>query len=453
MRVIRPVIRLVHGGRARWALHRPGLAAVAAVLTLVFGLTGGPVRPVAPARAQTQPSNDLIANPWPAGVPDLLMVDTRAATVEPGEPIPTCAPPGPSRITRTVWYTLEPTLPTVRVNTAGSGTSFLPILALYTRDTAGHFNQLACSSNLSLSASVTPGLTYYLQVGGADEFQIADGGVLSLVVGPVSGGVSDEGPLTANLQTSLAVTPDPIAPGADASYSAFVGNAGPDPAVAVTVTLTPSGAVTFRSITTPGGWICSPPAVGVGGPVTCAASVLPSGETDQFGIVVRVDPAATNGTVLSATFSASASGSTDPVPGDTSSSATMTVSVPTIPPPPPTPVPPAPTPCNPRPNVGVQARLVEAGRLEVTIRSATNTGTTVNALQVVQVRGVSNAVIDVPNGPTGAAGALTVPVQSGGQVAQFFVRRTAPGAFRADLDVTDACGPWRTFVGGGTGVP
>jgi hypothetical protein len=70
-------------------------------------------------------------------MPDLLLVDTRNATTEPGEPVPTCAPPGPMPMKQTVWYTMVAHGGTLRISTAGSGTSFRPILAVYQRDATG----------------------------------------------------------------------------------------------------------------------------------------------------------------------------------------------------------------------------------------------------------------------------------------------------------------------------
>jgi hypothetical protein len=66
------------------------------------------------------------------------------------------------------------------------------------------------------------------------------------------------------------------------------------------------------------------------------------------------------------------------------------------------------------------------------------------------------------DGPADAGGAKVgelyatctcVDAPFGVTATQFTLRRTASGAFRADLVITDACGEWRTFVGGGTDVP
>ena len=45
------------------------------------------------------------------------------------------------------------------------------------------------------------------------------------------------------------------------------------------------------------------------------------------------------------------------------------------------------------------------------------------------------------------------PQTTGTTTAQVVVTRTAPGAFMARLAVTDDCGAWSTFLGGGAGVP
>ena len=84
-----------------------------------------------------------------------------------------------------------------------------------------------------------------------------------------------------------------------------------------------------------------------------------------------------------------------------------------------------------------------------------------NALQSVRLGTLQNAVVDVPVQPgiataqTGlGSGALvtpSTPVQS----LQVFARRVGGQgtAFTAPITVTDACGAWQTFAGGGAGVP
>jgi len=47
----------------------------------------------------------------------------------------------------------------------------------------------------------------------------------------------------------------------------------------------------------------------------------------------------------------------------------------------------------------------------------------------------------------------SVSLPAGSTTAQVVVTRSAPGAFTARLTVTDDCGAYQTFVGGGAGVP
>jgi hypothetical protein len=168
-----------------------------------------------PVSAQTPPpANDRPADAQAVGAPSLVIVDTSAATVDRDEPVPSCAPPGTAPIRRTVWYrvvTAETTLPMAAVV---RGTSFRPILALYDRDAAGRLTQLACSTALSLRATVTPGQTYYLQVGGAGLTGHADGGKLDLILGPAAPRAGSSGP--GSPDTTPPNTTASVAPAANA---------------------------------------------------------------------------------------------------------------------------------------------------------------------------------------------------------------------------------------------
>lgn len=170
-----------------------------------------------PVSAQTPPPpNDGPANAQSVGAPSLVVVDTTSATVDRGEPVPSCAPPGTAPIRRTVWYrvvTPETALPIAAV---GTGSSFRPILALYSRDQAGRLTQIACSNNLSLRSTVSPGQTYLLQVGAAGLAGHADGGKLSVILGPAArrSGSSGPGPSDTTPPTTTAtVSPVPNANG------------------------------------------------------------------------------------------------------------------------------------------------------------------------------------------------------------------------------------------------
>jgi hypothetical protein len=109
---------------------------------------------------------------------------------------------------------------------------------------------------------------------------------------------------------------------------------------------------------------------------------------------------------------------------------------------------PVPVRCAPRPPVQISAMPNGDGRLRVTISASTSAGTPNNALSQVQVGVATNARVylnlfaqQVP---------FTEPLAPGTQQATLYVERlTAGQASTASLVVTDGCGAWPTFVGGG----
>lgn len=123
-------------------------------------------------------------------------------------------------------------------------------------------------------------------------------------------------------------------------------------------------------------------------------------------------------------------------------------------PPTPTPQPtstptPIPTPVlvcpSPRPPVRLTTSANGDGRLRVVI-----SGGAAPFLRMV-VGNASNAVVDMPGGPTGVTG-QTVQFPTYPSTATFYVRRLAAGPATVPITVVDACGSWNTFVGGGAGA-
>jgi subtilisin family serine protease len=108
--------------------------------------------------------------------------------------------------------------------------------------------------------------------------------------------------------------------------------------------------------------------------------------------------------------------------------------------------------CTPRPSVTVQT-AVSNGRLSATV---TVSGTGNNLLSIVFGNGTRvpvNALLDLPDGRTGLTGTPTFTAPSGATTATFFVRRQVSGNQTfVPFVVTDRCGTWGTFVGGGTGA-
>jgi hypothetical protein len=64
--------------------------------------------------------------------------------------------------------------------------------------------------------------------------------------------------------------------------------------------------------------------------------------------------------------------------------------------------------------------------------------------------------VEAPGQPAGTTASFPLTLPAGTQQSTFFVQRLAPGDFMVNLGIVDGCHdaahPFRTFVGGGTGV-
>jgi hypothetical protein len=115
-----------------------------------------------------------------------------------------------------------------------------------------------------------------------------------------------------------------------------------------------------------------------------------------------------------------------------------------------TPTPPPQPSCTPRPQVSVAVAPGGSGRLNVTITAGSSAGAPNNRLTTLRFGTADNALIDVPNRPTGATGNFEVALNPSTQQTTFVVRRATSGlANHVNLVVVDSCGDWPTFVGGG----
>jgi CSLREA domain-containing protein len=104
----------------------------------------------------------------------------------------------------------------------------------------------------------------------------------------------------------------------------------------------------------------------------------------------------------------------------------------------------------PRPNVGVQATPGATGHLQVTLTARDAGCTPNNHLVQVEVTALTNAVIELPGNVVLQHAPVTLPLTPGAaQVSFTLLRVTAGQAASATLLVTDGCGGWPTFVGGG----
>ena len=123
---------------------------------------------------------------------------------------------------------------------------------------------------------------------GFDPNEENNASTASTLVGPVT--VADVGVSQS--------APEGAVPDSDLTYELTVTNGGPAAAADATVTETLPGPTTFVSLAAPAGWICSTPAAGSGGTVTCSNASLPAGVTESFTLVVHIPPGTATGTEL-----------------------------------------------------------------------------------------------------------------------------------------------------------
>ncbi len=119
--------------------------------------------------------------------------------------------------------------------------------------------------------------------------------------------------------------PDPVAAGNQLAYTITVTNQGLNDAQNVTLSDVLPANTTFVSFLPPAGWSSNTPAVGGTGSISSTISSLVAGASATFTLVVHVNAATTDTTVLSNTAAASTT-TTDVNLGNNSATATTTVS-------------------------------------------------------------------------------------------------------------------------------
>jgi hypothetical protein len=107
------------------------------------------------------------------------------------------------------------------------------------------------------------------------------------------------------------------------------------------------------------------------------------------------------------------------------------------------------TACDPRPSVAVLVRPDGPGALRVTLTAGTSELLPANAIKALRFGAATNARIEIPGQPA-RSGSFDVALALGTRETSFVVNRVEAGrATTVPLVVVDACGDWRTIVGGG----
>ena len=124
---------------------------------------------------------------------------------------------------------------------------------------------------------------------------------------------------TVNTQADLSVTktdsPDPVTIDTNLTFTVTVTNNGPSDAQTVSLMDTVPTNTTFVSNSGATGWTCMNPAVGGTGTISCTNPTLAAGASSIFTIVVHVDAAAPNGSMIANTATV-ATATTDPTAGN-----------------------------------------------------------------------------------------------------------------------------------------
>jgi uncharacterized repeat protein (TIGR01451 family)/CSLREA domain-containing protein len=230
----------------------------------------------------------------------------------------------------------------------------------------------------------------------------------------------------ADLAITKSASPDSPRVGTNLNYLVTVSNNGPGAATGVTVTDNlPSGAR----------FISARPSQGAcGGPpqVVCALGSLAVGGSATINVVIQPTQSGvmTNG--------ASVTGNQqDPNAGNNAATVTNTAQA---------------ASCPTRPPVQVSVQPLGGGRLQATLSVSTDSNVPTNQFHGYASGRVTNTLVDIPGGPTGVTSFGGVP-PPGTQQLVFIVRQVDPSqGASVEIAVTDDCGDWPTFIGGGPPV-
>jgi uncharacterized repeat protein (TIGR01451 family) len=230
----------------------------------------------------------------------------------------------------------------------------------------------------------------------------------------------------ADLAITKSASPSSPRVGTNLNYALTVTNNGPGAATGVSVTDQLPSNVQFISAR-PSQGSCGAP-----NPIVCSIGNLAVGASATINVVVQ--PTA----VGALTNSASVSGNQqDPNPANNTAGVTNTAQA---------------ASCPTRPPVQVNVQPVGGGRLQATLTVGTTSSVPSNQFHGYSSGRVTNALIDIPGGPTEVT-SFASAVPAGTQQLVFFIRQADPSqGASVEIAVSDNCGDWPTVVGGGPAV-
>jgi uncharacterized repeat protein (TIGR01451 family) len=128
------------------------------------------------------------------------------------------------------------------------------------------------------------------------------GAVAGLILTALAAGPAVAGVPVADLAIGKVGAPKPVPAGTNLTYTIVVQNGGPSAASNVSMNDSLPAPLTFVSLTNPGGWTLTTPAVGSGGTVTATIAGLTLANGPQvFTLVVHVDAATAPATIITNT--------------------------------------------------------------------------------------------------------------------------------------------------------
>ena len=199
--------------------------------------------------------------------------------------------------------TMNDTLPLGLTPTSASGTLWTCSVSAQTVSCTRTDSLLANSSypsialNVNVSQSAPATVTNTAVIGGGGEANL------------LNDTATDTANVASNADMSVtdAGSPNPVAAGANITYTQIVTNNGPSAADNATVVASIPANTTLASIVAPAGWSCVNTAVGATGNVVCTNANMPALTSGTFSLVVKVSAGAANGTVITGAVSVGSS--------------------------------------------------------------------------------------------------------------------------------------------------